>query len=191
MDRRIRHGVRVQVERNIQNIALVGFMGTGKSSVGHQVADLLQFRFLDTDHLIEQRAGMPISEIFARHGEEAFRDLEARVVTECGQMRGLVISTGGGLIAHGNNLEVLKQHAFLVCLWASPEAIWQRVGHQSHRPLLQCDDPMGRIRELLAEREPFYRQADALLNTEMRTIREVAHHVVHQFQLARQSPSGK
>jgi shikimate kinase len=81
------------------------------------------------------------------------------------------------------NLTRLRTHALIVCLWASPEKIWERVRNQSHRPLLRGPDPQAKIRELLATREPFYRQADVLLNTELRSIREVAQQVVHQFRL--------
>src|SRR5207245_1265516 len=102
-----------------------------------------------------------------------------------------VISTGGGLAANAENLASLKTHALLVCLWASPEIIWERVHNQTHRPLLQGADPMQKIRELLAKREPFYRQADVLLNTEMRSIKEVTQHVLHQFQMARAAPAQK
>ena len=82
------------------------------------------------------------------------------------------------------NVASLKRHALVVCLWASPEAIWRRVHHQSHRPLLHDKDPMAKIRQLLAEREPVYRAADVLVNTELRSVREVVQQVVHQFRLA-------
>jgi shikimate kinase len=82
------------------------------------------------------------------------------------------------------NLAGLKTHALVVCLWASPETIWERVRNQSHRPLLHDADPQKKIRELLAAREPFYRQADVLLNTELRSVREVTQQIVHQFRLA-------
>ena len=82
------------------------------------------------------------------------------------------------------NLASLKTHALVVCLWASPEAIWERVRGHDHRPLLNEADPLAKIRELLAAREPYYRQADVLVNTEMRSLREVAQHVIHQFHMA-------
>jgi shikimate kinase len=95
-----------------------------------------------------------------------------------------VIATGGGLPAEEANLASLKTHALVICLWASPEAIWGRVRGHDHRPLLNEPDPLARIRELLAAREPYYRQADVLVNTGMRSVREVAQHVVHQFHTA-------
>jgi shikimate kinase len=170
--------------RQIRNLALIGFMGTGKSSVGRMVADCLHFTFLDTDHVIEARAGKPIKEIFAQDGEPAFRDWEARIVEELTHRRKTVISTGGGLPTRETNLNSLKGHALVICLWASPEAIYERVRDHSHRPLLNNTDPLAKIRELLAVREAHYRQADVLVNTEMRSIREVAMQVLHHFHMA-------
>jgi shikimate kinase len=172
--------------RRIHNIALIGFMGTGKSSVGQMVAAQLHFTFLDTDHVIESRAGKTISEIFAQQGEPAFRELERNLVGELVSRKKTVISTGGGLPANPENLASLKTHALVVCLWASPEKIWERVRSQSHRPLLQEPDPLAKIHSLLAEREPFYRGADVLLNTEMRSLKDVAQQVIHQFHTASQ-----
>jgi len=176
--------------RRIHNLALIGFMGTGKSSVGHLAAAALQFKFVDTDELIEALAGRSICDIFAQQGEAAFREYERRVVADLEQRTQLVIATGGGLAANEANLASLKTHALVVCLWANPETIWERVRHQTHRPLLHDPDPEAQIRRLLAQREPFYRQADVLVNTEMRSIREVAQQVLHQFHLAPNHPRG-
>jgi shikimate kinase len=170
--------------RRIQNIALIGFMGTGKSSVGQMVAAQLHFTFLDTDHVIEARAGKTISEIFAQQGEPAFRELERNIVGELVSRKKTVISTGGGLPANPENLASLKTHSLVVCLWASAEKIWERVRSQTHRPLLQEPDPLAKIRSLLADREPCYREADVLLNTEMRSLKDVAQQVIHQFHTA-------
>lgn len=174
--------------RTIHNLAFVGFMGTGKSAVGRLVATQLHFEFVDTDDLIEFRAGVSIAEIFSRHGEAAFREIERKVVAELASLRRTVIATGGGMAANEENLNSLKKHALVVCLWASPEVIWERVREQTHRPLLQNADPQAHIRGLLAQREPFYRQADVLVNTEKRSIKEVAQHAMHQFHLAQTKP---
>lgn len=171
----------------MQNLALIGFMGTGKSSVGRLLARELHFDFVDTDHRIEERTGKRISEIFAQEGEAAFRELERKMVCELEQRKDMVIATGGGLPANQANLDSLKTHALVVCLWASPESIWQRVRHHSHRPLLESPDPKARIRELLDKREGYYRQADVLINTDSRTVHEVAQNILHQFQMARAS----
>jgi shikimate kinase len=167
------------------NLALIGFMGTGKSSVGRLVAEQLHFDYLDTDELIQSSTGRTITDIFDGDGEAAFRRLEERLVLELAARKRTVISTGGGLPANPANLASLKTHALVVCLWASPEKIWERVRNQSHRPLLHDPNPQSRIRELLAAREPFYRQADVLINTDLRSAREVAQQIVHQFKFAR------
>ena len=159
-------------------------MGSGKSSVGRLVADVLHFTFLDTDNVIEARAGKSVGDIFAQDGEPAFRLLERRIVEELTRREKTVIATGGGLPADPANLASLKTHALVICLWASPETIWERVRSHDHRPLLNEADPLAKIRELLAAREAHYRQADVLVNTEMRSAREVAQHVVHQFHMA-------
>ena len=175
--------------RHLKNLALIGFMGTGKSSVGRLVANHLRFKFIDTDDLIEARAGRAVGEIFKQSGEEAFREIERQVVAELGGQQKIVISTGGGLASNDANLADLSRHALIVCLWASPEIIWERVRGQTHRPLLNDPDPPGKIRQLLAAREPFYKKADVLVNTERRSIKEVAQHVLHQFHMALRRPS--
>ncbi|MFZ0828315.1 MAG: shikimate kinase [Verrucomicrobiia bacterium] len=170
-------------DRRVVNIALIGFMGTGKTSVGRLVADQLHFDYLDTDDVITTQSGRTVMEIFSLDGEPAFRKLEQKLVGELASRTKTVIATGGGLPTHTENLASLKTHALVVCLWASPEKIWERVKNQTHRPLLHDPDPQKKIRELLAAREPFYKQADVLLNTELRSVREVAQQVVHQFRL--------
>lgn len=159
-------------------------MGTGKSSVGRQAAEILQFAFLDTDHAIQDRTGKTISQIFQDEGEPAFRAMERQLVEELAQQRKAIIATGGGLPINPENLASLKTHSLVVCLWASPETIFERVRAHTHRPLLNEPEPLEKIRRLLAAREPYYRQADVLVNTEMRSLREVAAQVIHQFHLA-------
>jgi shikimate kinase len=171
--------------RQLYNIALIGFMGTGKSSVGRLAATQLHYDFVDTDELIEKRAGKTIAEIFGQEGETSFREAERRLVAEMAGWRRSVISTGGGLAACQDNLTLLKQHSLVVCLCASPGVIWERLRHQNHRPLLQAPDPLDRIRTLLAERMACYRQADVLINTGMRSVREVTQQLLHQFHIAR------
>jgi shikimate kinase len=174
----------MSVPRPIRNLALIGFMGTGKSSVGRLAGDALHFTFLDTDQVIEAWAGKAITDIFQQDGEPAFREWERKLVEDLTRRTKTVIATGGGLPANEANLASLKTHALVVCLWASPETIFERVRDHGHRPLLQGADPLGQIRGLLAAREHFYRQADVLVNTEMRSVREVAAQVIHQFHLA-------
>jgi shikimate kinase len=174
-------------DRHIVNLALIGFMGAGKTSVGRLVAEQMHFDYLDTDELIVSRTGRSIADIFKTDGEPAFRALEEQVVRELAGRERTVLCTGGGLPTNSQNLDSLRKHALIFCLWASPEKIWERVKSQTHRPLLHDPDPQKKIRELLAAREPFYRQADVLLNTDIRSAREVAQQVIHQFRTATSS----
>jgi shikimate kinase len=180
-------GLNAAHPRAIYNLALAGFMGTGKSSVARLACEHLQFGFLDTDELIENQTGKSITEIFAQNGEESFRALERDVVQKLAARRNTVISTGGGLIVDPDNLASLKTHALVVCLWASPEVIFERVRSQTHRPLLKSPDPLARIRELLEQRKPLYRQADVMILTDHRSPKEVVQQVLHQFHLARKA----
>jgi len=173
---------------NISNIALCGFMGTGKSSVGRLVAEQLHFAFLDTDTVIEARAGKTIPQIFADEGEAVFRALEKKIVKELATRDRTVISTGGGLVVDPENMASLMEHAFVICLWARPETIFARVKNQSNRPLLHDPDPLKKITELLKQREPFYKAANVLLNTEIRSPREVAQQVLHHFRVHQTAP---
>jgi shikimate kinase len=170
--------------RPIQNLALIGFMGTGKSSVGRLVAQLLHFTYLDTDQVVEFRAHKSISDIFQQDGEPAFRQWEQVIVEELTHRKKTVISTGGGLPVNQANLDSLKTHSLVVCLWASADTIYERVRDHDHRPLLDELDPQARIQQLLSIREPYYRQAAVLVNTERRSVREVAVQVIHQFHMA-------
>ncbi len=172
-------------DRDLHNIALIGFMGTGKSSVGRLIADHLHFQFIDTDEQIERRAGKSIANIFAQEGETRFREYEREEVASLSDVRKTVISTGGGLGANPAHQASLKTHSLVICLWASPERIWERVRHQNHRPLLLEADPLARIRQLLAARESVYKEADILLNTDLRPLREVAQQVLHHFHVAK------
>jgi len=157
-------------------------MGCGKSTVGRLVAQDLGFQFVDTDALVEEKAGIPITEIFAAEGEQAFRQLEREIILELAKEEKQVIATGGGAIMNPENLASLKSHALIICLWANAESIHERTKHQTHRPLLQGEDPLGAIRTMLAEREPVYKQADVIVNTELRPQREVIAQVSHQFE---------
>jgi shikimate kinase len=172
--------------RAIHNLALVGFMGTGKSTIGRIVADLIQFGFVDTDALIEELLGRSISDIFAREGEAAFRQYEKRALQSLALRRDIVIAAGGGLVVDPANMASLKTHALVFWLVASPETIWERVQTQTHRPLLQGPDPLSKIRALLEAREPAYRQADVFVHSALRCPKEVAQQIAIQFHLASQ-----
>jgi len=161
-------------------------MGAGKTTVGRRVAHRLRFRFIDTDRYIEEKVGLTVPEIFARYGEPEFRRLEAEVVQELATMNKVVIATGGGMGANPDHIASLKQHALVICLWATPEVLYRRLRRSKNRPLLQVPDPLSRIRELLQQRMPVYRQADVLMNTGLRSLTELVRQVLYHFRLAQQ-----
>ena len=138
------------------NIILTGFMGTGKTAVGREVAARLGRPFVDLDDLIVQRAGKSIPEIFAQDGEPAFRALEAAVCGEMAAPAGLVIATGGGAVVNPANREALAAGGTVICLAADLDTILQRVGQGDDRPMLASPDRVARIRELLAARAEAY-----------------------------------
>jgi shikimate kinase len=160
------------------NIVLVGFMATGKSTVGKSLAKRLSYQVVDTDDIIEEKAGKTISEIFDEQGEEAFRDLESEVSREVSQLSGHVIITGGGIVLREKNMQALSKAGPVFCLTADPEAVLQRVQGASHRPLLQTDDPLARIRSLLETRAPFYARADHSIDTSRMTVEEVEERII-------------
>jgi shikimate kinase len=141
------------------NIVLIGFMGSGKSSVGRMLARRLRFQFLDTDTLIEERARMAIKDIFARQGEERFRERETAVLESLLGKRRHVLATGGGIVTQPRNLPLLHQLGWVVLLKADPEELYRRVSRNRDRPLLHVRDPRGRVNEMLEVRQPLYEQA--------------------------------
>ena len=132
--------------------------GCGKSTVGRQLARQLGLRFVDSDHEIERRVGMPIREFFAQHGEEAFRDTEQDTLDELTSLQGLVLATGGGAVLRPSNRDALHSRGHVVYLRSSPEELFRRLRHDTQRPLLQVEDPLRRLRELYRDRDPLYRR---------------------------------
>ena len=171
------------------NLYLVGFMGTGKSAVGRAVAQKLGYAFIDSDHAIEEQAGRSVREIFENEGESGFRAMERAFIESGHADEGCVVSCGGGLIAQPGMLDLVRQKGPVVCLLAKPETIFERVKGNAKRPLLNVADPLARIRELLAEREPIYKQAGTEVLTDGRGISEVAAHVCRIYRSERQSRS--
>ncbi|MFQ6076025.1 MAG: shikimate kinase [Candidatus Bathyarchaeia archaeon] len=150
-----------------KNIALIGFMGTGKSEIGRRLSDRLGKTFLEMDDLIVEKAGKSITEIFEEDGEEAFRRLEREVTGEVSAREDVVIACGGGVVLDEINVENLRKSTVLLLLSASPEIILNRVSKDGEtRPLLNVQDKMERIRGLLEFRQPFYlRAADHVIDT--------------------------
>ena len=141
-----------------KNIILIGYMGSGKTTVGKSLARLESAIFLDTDERIEEKQGRTISEIFAAESETAFRDMETAFLRDLLRLKreGAVISTGGGMPIREENRELLRQLGFVVYLQASPETVYDRVKDDTRRPLLQCDDPLTRIRNMMEQRREIY-----------------------------------
>jgi len=148
-----------------KNIILTGFMGVGKTSVGTQLATDTGFTFVDTDDLIEADQKMTISDIFEKHGETYFRDVEARIIQRVMMGQNQVIATGGGAVIRDENRQAFKKAGLVVCLTARPEVIYERIKHETHRPLLRTSDPLEKIREMLDSRDGFYAQADVTIDT--------------------------
>jgi shikimate kinase len=133
--------------------------GSGKTTVGRQLARRLGLPFFDSDHVIEERLGCSIRDYFAREGEAAFRDLEQQVLAELAQGPKAVIATGGGAVLREANRECLRAAGPVVYLRSSPEELFRRLRHDTTRPLLQVGDPLAKLRELYAHRDPLYQQA--------------------------------
>lgn len=161
-----------------RNIILVGFMGTGKSTVGREVARQLSRRFVDLDEEIVLAAGRPIPQIFADEGESGFRKWERGVVKRYSVPKNLVLATGGGIVLNVANTESLAEAGILICLDASVESILKRVERDRRRPLLQTPDREQRVRELLSERMPYYEAVKHHIATDGLSHAEVADRVI-------------
>lgn len=166
------------------NVILIGFMGSGKSTVGRLVAKTTGLAFVDTDDELERRTGRPVRAIFAEQGEEEFRRQEAAVVAELAEGHGQVIATGGGVVLREENLAVLRRAGLVVGLTAATDALWERVAAFKHRPLLAGDAPQERFAELSALRAPLYAQADVVVDTTGREPGAVAQTVIGHWRLA-------
>lgn len=140
------------------NIALVGLPGSGKSTVGRQLSRRLQLPFVDADHWIEQHLGCSIREYFEREGETGFRDAEEQAIADITAGGPCVIATGGGAILRPANRSCLHERSRVFYLFATPEEVYRRLRHDQVRPLLQVADPLARLRELFAQRDPLYRE---------------------------------
>ena len=165
-----------------RNLVLVGFMGSGKSSVGRILSSLTGFALVDTDTLVAQEAGQTIPAIFRQHGEAHFRALETKVLQSLVGRIGLIVATGGGAITVEENRKILPEIGPVVWLDASPEQLYQRVKH-SKRPLLQTDDPRRTVEELYRTREPLYCQASSIrIDSGALTHRQTAEAVLARLQ---------
>ncbi|GAA4329199.1 shikimate kinase [Variovorax defluvii] len=166
-------------------VALVGLPGAGKSAVGKRLAQRLQLPFIDSDDLIERRIGCSIRDYFEREGEQSFRDLEQEVIADLAAAPRGIVSTGGGSVLREANRRQLREHFHVIYLRSSPEDLFRRLRHDVKRPLLQVADPLGRLHELYAARDPLYREtAHDVVETGRPTVAMLVNIIVMQLELA-------
>ncbi len=165
----------------VVNLYLVGFMGTGKTTVGRAIACRIGAKLHDVDAEIERMQGKPIPEIFAEQGEPAFRAMERAFIETGHPAQGCVVACGGGLVVQPGMLELLQSKGVVICLHASLETILKRTQHSRSRPLLNVEDPLARMKEIYAAREPVYRKAGTLLLTDNRTLPDIITHAMRVY----------
>ncbi|MBL9190074.1 MAG: shikimate kinase [Opitutaceae bacterium] len=163
------------------NLYLVGFMGTGKTTVGRAVAQRTGFHALDSDHEIERQQRKTIPEIFAQDGEPAFRAMEREFIEHGHPAQRTLVACGGGLVVQPGMLELLKSKGVVVCLHASLDTILARTARQRNRPLLEVENPEERVRTLYAAREPIYKQSGTVILTDGRPLSDIAAHVLRAW----------
>jgi shikimate kinase len=162
----------------MNNIYLVGFMGTGKTAVGKELARKKKWQFIDLDELIELKEKRTIADIFAKEGEAHFRRIEKLALKEVAGEKKFVVACGGGIVIDSDNVKVMKNTGVLICLNASPEIILKRTAGYSHRPLLNVKDPKKQIELLLKLRAPYYARADETIDTSRFSIKEVVERII-------------
>jgi shikimate kinase len=170
-------------------IALVGMPGSGKSTVGRHLARHLGQRFVDSDHVIEARIGMPVRDYFEAQGEAAFRDLEQAVIAELSAEPDTVLATGGGSLLREANRATLRANRRVIYLRTTPEELFRRLRHDTQRPLLQVADPLRKLRELFRERDPLYRQtAHYTVEAARPSVATLVNMVMMQLELGGETP---
>jgi shikimate kinase len=172
----------VNKNRNLNNIYLIGFMGAGKTSVGRILAKSLKMGFVDIDERIEKELGMTISQIFSKRGEDYFRDAETKILRTISGNKEQVIATGGGIVLRDENWDTMREKGVTVYLRAPIEVLWNRIEHNTTRPLLQVEDPLKKAVELLSRRIPLYERADLVIDTENLTPHEVALEITEKLE---------
>lgn len=165
-----------------KNIALIGYMGTGKTTIGKKLAQKLGLKLVDTDALIEKRQKKSIAKIFETEGEAGFRKLEGDLLKELVVKENLLISTGGGIVLNENNRKILKDNTFLVTLSAKPESIYVRVKNDTTRPLLQDQNPYQKIVAMMKERQPFYEIGEIVIQTDELSLKSCVDQIIKAYQ---------
>ena len=162
----------------MRNIILVGFMGSGKTTIAMKLSHLLKMNYVSTDDLIEKKEKATINEIFTKKGEDYFRSVESEVVREACAMENVVIDTGGGVVLKDDNWANMKSSGVVICLTAGEETLLKRTQKYKHRPLLNVEDPKQKIRGMLAKRAPFYARADHCVDTGELTVKQAVDRIV-------------
>ncbi len=172
-------------------IALIGMPGGGKSTVGRQLARRLDWPFVDSDALIEHRLGESIRAFFDREGEGRFRDIEQATIAELTESDGgMVLATGGGACLREANRRALHDRCTVVYLRSTPEELYRRLRHDTHRPLLQVADPMAKLRELFAQRDPLYRECSHfVVETGRPSVHTLVNMILMQLELSGAVPT--
>ncbi len=171
------------------SIALVGLPGSGKSTVGRQLARRFNLLFVDSDARIEHRLGCSIREFFEREGEERFREVEAEEIDSLSRKADCVLSTGGGSVLRTENRACLRERCQVVYLRSSPDELFRRLRHDRNRPLLQVADPLSKLRDLYAERDPLYREtAHFVIETGRPSVAMLVNMIAMQLELAGHAP---
>lgn len=160
------------------NIYLVGFMATGKTCVGKELAKKKGAQFVDLDDLIELKEKRAILDIFAKEGEPYFRRIEKLALRQVAKEKKFVVACGGGIVIDPDNISVMKKSGVIICLTASPEVILERTKSTSHRPLLNVADPKKQIDLLLKMRQPYYARADKTIDTSKLSVKEVVNRII-------------
>ncbi|MGI6537384.1 MAG: shikimate kinase [Caldicoprobacterales bacterium] len=168
---------------NKNRIFLIGFMGTGKTTIGQILAKNIGMEWLDLDCLIEQQVGETISDIFTSRGERWFRNKETEILEKVSRKPNIVLSTGGGVVLNPNNIELMKKKGMVVALTAEVNTLWERLKGNSNRPLLQGKNPKNALVQLYIERETFYNKGHFSIQVDNRSPENIAEDIIEKFHL--------
>jgi shikimate kinase len=168
-----------------KNIIITGFMGTGKTVVAIELARKLGMKFIDMDQLIEERQGMTIADIFVRYGEKYFREQEDKLVQELSQGENIVIATGGGTLLNSDNIRILNQEGKIICLYATPQVLYNRLKQKNNRPLINGKNVLNKINHLLEKRKRIYDSFYWKINTSNLSVQEVVDKIIELLPVER------